>query len=145
MISIGIHRTLATLLTVGLLQPMLFAQAAPHEISTSDGVYTAQQAQQGKTLYQAQCLICHGPSLEGMGPNSPLAGPAFLSKWTGRTVAALFQKTIVMMPATGPGTLSPQHTAEIIAYILSVNKVPPGKTDLPSDPLSLEKIQIAAP
>jgi mono/diheme cytochrome c family protein len=139
------YRRLVKLLMVGLLQQMLFAQTAPHEVSARNGVYTAAQAQQGKTMYQNQCGMCHGDALEGSGQNSPLTGTAFLNNWTGQTVADLFMKTIVMMPAMDPGTMSPKDTADVIAYILSANKFPAGKTELPSDPQSLEMIHIVKP
>jgi mono/diheme cytochrome c family protein len=133
------------LLTVGLLQQMLLAQAAPHQVSIRNGVYTAEEAQRGKAIYQNQCGMCHGDALEGQGQNSPLAGTVFLNNWTGQTVADLFMKTIVMMPSMDPGTLTPKDTAEVIAYILSANKFPAGKTELPSDPQSLEMIHIVKP
>lgn len=124
---------------------MLVAQAAPRQVSVRDGVYAAQQAQQGKAIYQNQCGMCHGAALEGKGRNSPLAGSEFLNNWTGQTVADLFMKTIVMMPAMDPGTMNPKDTAAVVAYILSTNKFPVGKTDLPSDPHSLEMIHIVKP
>jgi hypothetical protein len=89
--------------------------------------------------------MCHGNALEGQGQNSPLAGTVFLNNWTGQTVADLFMKTIVMMPATDPGTLTPKETAEVVAYILSANKFPAGEAELPSDPQSLEMIHIVKP
>ena len=138
-------RRLGMLLTVGLLQQMLLAQAAPHQVSIRNGVYTAEEAQRGKAIYQNQCGMCHGDALEGQGQNSPLAGTVFLNNWTGQTVADLFMKTIVMMPAMDPGTLTPKDTAEVIAYILRANKFPAGKTELPSDPQSLEMIHIVKP
>jgi mono/diheme cytochrome c family protein len=138
-------RRLGMLLTVALLQQMLLAQAAPHQVSIRNGVYTAEEAQRGKAIYQNQCGMCHGDALEGQGQNSPLAGTVFLNNWTGQTVADLFMKTIVMMPAMDPGTLTPKDTAEVIAYILRANKFPAGKTELPSDPQSLEMIHIVKP
>jgi mono/diheme cytochrome c family protein len=132
------------LIVIGLFQSMLFAQTA-HDVSTRSGVYTAEQAQRGKAIYQSKCGMCHGAALEGQGPNSPLTGAAFLNKWSGQTMADLFMKTIVMMPATDPGTLTPKETAEVLAHILSVNKFPAGKTELPSDPQSVEKINIVKP
>jgi mono/diheme cytochrome c family protein len=133
------------LLTVGLLQQMLFAQAVSHEISIQSGVYTAAQAQQGKAIYQDQCSVCHGDALEGQGRSSPLAGTEFLNRWIGQSVADLFMKTIVMMPATDAGTMSPKDTAAVIAYILSENKFSPGRAELPTDPRFLEMIPIVKP
>ena len=138
-------RRLAALLTIWLLPQLLFALAASHEISTRNGVYTAEQAQRGKVIYQSKCGMCHGSALEGQGPNSPLTGVAFLNNWNGQTMADLFMKTIVMMPATDPGTLTPKDTADVLSYILSVNKFPSGKAEMPSDPQSLEKIHIVKP
>ena len=135
-----------SVLVVGLFQQMLSGQTAPHAVSsTRDGVYTAEQAQQGKAIYQNQCGMCHGDALEGQGQNSPLAGSEFLNKWTDQTVADLFMKTIVMMPAMDPGTLTPKETAQVLAYILGANKFPAGKKELPFDPQSLETIRIVKP
>jgi len=129
----------------GLFQPVVFAQVAPHDVSTRNGVYTAEQAHRGKAIYQNRCVMCHGDSLEGQGQNSPLKGTKFLNNWVGQTMADLFMKTIVMMPATNPGTLTPKETAEVVAYMLSANKFPAGKVELPSDPQSLEMIHIEKP
>jgi S-disulfanyl-L-cysteine oxidoreductase SoxD len=124
---------------------MLVAQGAPHKVSVLDGVYAADQAQQGKVIYQNQCGMCHGAALEGKGRNSPLAGSEFLNNWTGQTVADLFMKTVVMMPAMDPGTMNLRDTAAVLAYILSANKFPAGKAELPSDQQSLEMIHIVKP
>ncbi len=138
-------RTYQLLLTVGLLQQILFAQTAPHEISIRNGVYTAEQAQQGKVIYQDQCSMCHGDSLEGDKRNPSLAGAEFLNRWAGQSMADLFMKTIVMMPAMDPGTMTQKDTAAVIAYILSANKFPAGKAELPTDPRFLETIPIIKP
>jgi mono/diheme cytochrome c family protein len=135
-----------SVLVVGLFQQVLSAQATSHAASsTRDGVYTAEQAQQGKTIYQNQCGMCHGDALEGQGQNSPLTGSQFLNEWTDQTVADLFMKTIVMMPAMDPGTMSPKETAQVLSYILSANKFPAGKKELSTDPLVLEEIHIVKP
>ena len=124
------------------LTAMIIAQAAS---STHDGVYTSTQAQQGHTLYTVQCALCHGPQLQGSGQNPPLAGPAFLHNWTGQTVADLYTQIKMTMPATKPGSLQPVQVAQVIAYILSVNKYPAGETALPSSPDALKAIQIDPP
>jgi mono/diheme cytochrome c family protein len=135
-----------SLLVVGLVSQVLSAQTAPNAVSTTrDGVYTAEQAEQGKVIYRNQCAMCHGDALQGEGENSPLAGSKFLDKWTDLTAADLFMKTIVMMPAMDPGTLKPKQAARVLSYVLRVNKFPAGKKELPADPEGLEAIRILKP
>jgi mono/diheme cytochrome c family protein len=90
--------------------------------SANEGVYTADQATKGDAVYKEQCAACHGDNLEGSGPMPPLAGKDFLSNWQGKTVGDLFEKTQTSMPATAPGTLTPEQTADVTAYMLSVSK-----------------------
>jgi S-disulfanyl-L-cysteine oxidoreductase SoxD len=47
-----------------------------------------------------------------------------------------------LMPATAPGSLTRPQAADLLAYILSFNKFPAGKTDLPSDEDSLKKLTL---
>jgi mono/diheme cytochrome c family protein len=126
----------------GFVPRAILAQA---DSSTRDGVYTAEQANQGKVIYQKQCATCHGVALEGKGKNVPLVGNVFLDKWTDQTMADLFMKTNTSMPASVPGTMSPDETAQVLAYILSVNKFQSGQKPLPTDPDGLSAIHIAKP
>ena len=118
------------------------AQAAR---STNEGVYTAEQATMGEAVYKEQCAACHGDNLEGSGPMPPLAGKDFLSNWQGKTVGDLFEKTQTSMPATAPGTLTPEQTAHVMAYMLSVSKYPAGSAALPDKMDDLKTISIDAP
>jgi mono/diheme cytochrome c family protein len=113
--------------------------------STRDGAYTSEQASQGKTLYSKQCAICHGTALEGMGQNPPLAGDDFINNWDGQTLADLDAKIQTTMPATSPGSLTPAETTQLLAYILSANQFPAGKTAIPDDPSKLKAIRIDKP
>ena len=108
----------------------------------ADGIYSADQAHRGEALYQKQCTACHGPSLEGAGPYPALSGDDFLSKYAGKPAAGLYDMIQKLMPATAPGSLSRPDAADALAYILSFNKLPAGKTDLPNDADSLQKIMI---
>ena len=140
----GIIGTILFLL--GMSAATLLAQnASPTSASTRDGVYTVQQAQQGSALYTQQCVLCHGPSLEGKGQNPPLVGDDFVGNWQGQTVADLFARIRTTMPATKPGSLSPAETAQVIAFLLESNKFPAGKTALPTDPVQLKTIRIDTP
>jgi S-disulfanyl-L-cysteine oxidoreductase SoxD len=50
-----------------------------------------------------------------------------------------------LMPADHPGSLTRPEAADLLAYILSFNKFPAGKTELPSDEDSLKKIMLPKP
>jgi mono/diheme cytochrome c family protein len=132
----------SAVLLSGFLHPSVFAQS---QSSTRDGVYTADQAAQGKLLYQKTCATCHGPALLGSGKNAPLVGDVFLGHWLDQSMADLFMKTNTSMPASAPGTMSPDETAQVLAYILSENKFQPGSKPLPADPDGLAAIRIDKP
>ena len=135
MVLVGGVFAAAVTVTVG-------AQAAK---SANDGVFTAEQATKGDAIYKEQCAACHGDNLEGSGPMPPLAGKDFLTNWQGKTVADLFEKTQTSMPATSPGTLTPEQTAHVTAYMLSTSKYPAGTTPLPDKMDELKGITIDAP
>jgi hypothetical protein len=48
------------------------------------------------------------------------------------------------MPEGRPGTLSRQQNADILAYMLSVNQFPAGKTELQKDTDRLRQIRFLA-
>jgi S-disulfanyl-L-cysteine oxidoreductase SoxD len=118
--------------------------------STRDGVFTAEQARRGQAAYTGPCDRCHGYKLDGasddpdMLPAPPVAGPKFLRKWSGRSVAALLEYLRATMPANNPGYLSSSEWADIVAYMLFVSEMPEGPEALPPDPRALASIVIEA-
>jgi S-disulfanyl-L-cysteine oxidoreductase SoxD len=110
-----------------------------------DGIYSADQAQRGEAAYQKQCVSCHGSALDGVGPYPPLSGDDFLSKYQGQPTLNLYDMIQKLMPADKPGSLTRPEAADLLAYILSFNKFPAGKTDLPSDEDSLKKLVLPKP
>jgi hypothetical protein len=111
----------------------------------NEGVYTAEQAKRGEALYKENCSACHGDNLEGSGPMPPLAGKDFLANWQGKTVGDLFEKTSTTMPATAPGSLTPEQAADIISFLLSKDAYPAGSAALEAKTEPLLKIKIDAP
>jgi cytochrome c len=114
-----------------------------------DGVYSAAQAELGKHRYSGPCGSCHGPALEGghiFGSRTrtapPLRGEAFLSHWTGHSVADLFNQISTSMPLDHPGSLSGEANTDILAFILQQNGFPPGTRDLPPDVAVMGTIQM---
>jgi mono/diheme cytochrome c family protein len=107
-----------------------------------DGVYTDEQTRRGGSLSQASCVVCHGDELTGSDLAPALLGPDFIAVWSGRTVGDLFEKIQTTMPADAAGTLKPQQSADLVAYILKLNDFPPGTTELGSDLELLKQILV---
>jgi mono/diheme cytochrome c family protein len=97
-----------------------------------DGVYTEAQAKRGEAVYFNICVRCHGPALMGGNDGAgPLIGPTFNGNWNGVPLGQMVDRMRATMPQDKPNTLTRQQTADVLTYILSVNKVPAGKTELP--------------
>jgi S-disulfanyl-L-cysteine oxidoreductase SoxD len=109
-----------------------------------DGVYTADQAAQGKALFADKCATCHGADLNGGEMAPPLVGGIFMGDWAGQSAGDLFTRIHTTMPANDPGSLSNAQASQVLAYILSVNQFPAGQTALPSDDAGLAPIAITA-
>jgi mono/diheme cytochrome c family protein len=109
-----------------------------------DGVYTKEQARRGDEPYHSQCASCHGETLGGGEAAPPLAGGEFLSNWNGLTLGDLFERIRISMPQDHPGILSREQKADILSYILSVNKFPAGKRELPHQTEVLKEIRFEA-
>ncbi|HUE64596.1 MAG TPA: cytochrome c [Rhizomicrobium sp.] len=129
-------------LVLGLSAAALKAQTAKHNVW--DGVYTAEQAAQGKALFADKCATCHGADLNGAEMAPPLVGPTFLGDWVGQSADDLFTRIHTTMPANDPGSLSNAQVTQVLAYILSANQFPAGSTALPSDDAGLTPIAITA-
>ena len=104
--------------------------AAETTRSVWDGVYTEEQAKRGEETYKKECASCHGDTLVGGGGASPLTGGNFLSNWNGLTLGDLYDRIRKTMPQGSPGKLNRQQDADVLAYLLSFNKFPAGKTEL---------------
>jgi hypothetical protein len=90
--------------------------------STMSGVFTAAQAGKGEELYMTLCTGCHaGGTYASLG-----------ATWTGRPVLEMFDLLQQTMPKNDPGSLTDAETARIVAYMLKINRVPVGKSELPS-------------
>lgn len=113
-----------------------------------DGVYTTSQAQGARIVYLGACAPCHGSRMNGapdeadMSPAPPLAGVTFMRLWEGRSLAALFEYARSTMPIRNPGQLSDQQYADVIAYMLSYDEVPPGNEKLVPEIEALAQIVI---
>jgi mono/diheme cytochrome c family protein len=128
-----------------VLAPLSFALVASAAFTThplqaqGSGVYTAEQAKAGAAIFAAQCSACHGAKLEGNSA-PPLAGPDFISKWSGESADDLRDVIATQMPFTAPGSLKPDQVLAVLAYILQQNKYPAGDSALTAPKTKTVKI-----
>jgi S-disulfanyl-L-cysteine oxidoreductase SoxD len=120
-----------------LVAPRLDAQtsAGAHR-STRAGVYSAEQATRGQDLYAGMCKSCHTAASH--------TGVAFQKSWEGRSLSELFGYISTKMPKNEPGSLAPEEYADLLAYLLKLNQMPVGATELPPDTSVLGTIRIDA-
>lgn len=90
-------------------------------------VFSSEQAGRGAEVYAQNCAQCHGGQLDGQ---PPLSGDAFLAKWDGMTVHALYQVISETMPLDAPGSLDTQSYEDVTAHILEANGMPAGDEEL---------------
>jgi len=120
--------------------------AAENTVAPASGTpatFTAEQAARGKIAYDANCVSCHGPDLVSANYGPPLAGDYFAGKWIGQSAATLYAHTHDRMPPSRPASLGDQTYADLVAYILQVNGLPAGDTELPADVTKLEGMTIS--
>ncbi len=125
-----------------LILPPAVAQRPPRVDPAPLASFTPDQAAQGKTVYAAQCGNCHGRNLSGSEFATPLNGTAFSLNWGGKSAAALFTFVRTRMPPTAVGSLTPEATAGVVAYLLQVNGAKAGETALAADPTTLAALRI---
>lgn len=118
------------------------ASSSRLRVGSVQGIYTRIQAQEGESLYAAQCAMCHGQHLEGTFETPSLRGK-FIADWSGTPVSALFGYIGNAMPQFAPGSLNPDDEARIIAFLLRANGMPEGATPLPIDQEALKSIFLA--
>ena len=80
------------------------------------------------------CVACH--------PRGTYSTAAFRASWSGRQLSELFEQVKDKMPKNDPASLTPAEYAQVVAYLLKINDVPPGETELPPDSDALKKIRI---
>ncbi len=112
-------------------------------------------AAEGARIYAAKCQSCHGANGQGAtadrlvdrdsGKNFDFATNPKLVKTVGNYwpyATTLFDYTNRAMPFREPGTLTPNETYSLVAYILALNKVIPD--DAVMDRATLPKVVMPA-
>ena len=116
------------------------------QASNPSVAFTTAQADAGRRVYVRSCANCHGPRLDD-GVALPLAGPAFLQKWSApdRSLDDLWFVMRNTMPKNAGGTLPPSDYLAVLAYVLERNGHAAGDTDLVADHAELVRRRFTAP
>ena len=102
--------------------------------TTMSGVFTAKQAEQGRAVFNANCLGCHTAASH--------TGPMFTGRWIGQPLSELFTYIASYMPKSEPGVLSEDEYVWVTAYMLRLNGMPAGTTPLTAEQKLLDAIRI---
>jgi quinoprotein glucose dehydrogenase len=124
--------------------PTAAAGATPGGAATTNGgIYTEMQSKRGADVYQQTCSACHDAQLVGSGTAPALTGADFNANWKDENVGSFFERIRQTMPGDNPGSLTPQQTADVVAFILNFNKYPAGQSELPPSADALRSIKFA--
>src|SRR5207237_6739066 len=110
-----------TLTLVVLAASSIIIAAQQRGGAPAGGVYTTQQAASGRTVYQANCAICHQQDLSGSGDAPSLRGSEFTANWGPRTTRELLSFLQLTMPPARQCALSQDEYLSILAFILQPN------------------------
>ena len=105
--------------------------------------------EEGRHIYKVLCANCHGDSGQGVGEYPPLVGgrgtleskdPVLTvgSYWPYATT--VWDYTHRAMPYQRPGTLTPNETYAVTAFILYMNRIVDAKTELNEENLPMIKM-----
>jgi S-disulfanyl-L-cysteine oxidoreductase SoxD len=141
-------------------RPVSAAEIAPLDVDVSpDGTGLPAGSgtpEQGAPIYASACASCHGANGEGKAPAYPqlVGGPKGYVDFDGdyklpRTIGNYwpFATTVYgyihrAMPLTAPGSLTPDQTYAVTAYLLNLEGIVPAGTTL--DAKTLTAIQMPA-
>jgi len=135
---------LAVVAIVGIALAGAFRAVSAQEKTQWDGIFTAEQAKRGETVYSDSCVPCHGPDLGGSDLAPALTGADFASNWNDMKISDLFDRVSQTMPLSAPGSLTAPQYADVVSFILQKSGAPAGTAELPAKKDALTSIKFAA-
>lgn len=129
--------SLQALIAFVLIAACCAAIAAQEKKSVKAGVYTAAQADRGEALFKSRCASCHAPGY--------FTDDNFYTNFANKPLWELFDVVSDSMPEDDPGSLKKEEYADVISYLLKLNKFPSGDVDLPIDKDALSAILMEKP
>ena len=104
----------------GLVSLALALLAAPVAAQTPSVHFSQQQVNDGRGVYAAHCVNCHGVNLEG-GAGRALSGVTFAQDWSNRALRDFYEIVTSTMPPEAVRSLSESDYLAVTAYVLSRN------------------------
>jgi len=104
--------------------------------SIHDGVFTEEQVEKGRMVWEKVCSECHPMDI---------FGPDYMIGWEGATAGELFEQIQATMPYESPGILPANEYLEVMVFLFSLNGVKPGEEELPVDTAQLHEVTIDGP
>ncbi|MDX1646578.1 MAG: cytochrome c [Longimicrobiales bacterium] len=98
--------------------------------TTADGIFTVTQAQRGHELFQTVCSECHD--------TEDWTETGFRNRWENESVFQLWYYINDRMPYDNPWSLTRQQVTDVLTYILQLNDLPAGDTELATDDDSID-------
>ena len=123
--------------TAGCAALLVITVTAATQKSVKDGVYTAAQAERGEAVFKSRCASCHTPGY--------FTDDNFYTNYADKPLWQLFDVVSDSMPEDDPGSLKIDQYADVISFLLKLNKFPAGETELPTDKDALSEILIEKP
>ena len=105
------------------------------EPTTADGIFTLAQAERGVDLFRSTCSECHDAA--------DWTETGFKGRWDKQSVFQLWYYINDRMPYDDPWSLSRQQVTDVLTYILQLNGLPAGESELATDDDSIDDYWIA--
>ena len=115
-------RAVGPLLLSAVVLGVTVSLAAQAQTSVKAGVYTSAQADRGQALFRSKCASCHAPNR--------FTDDFFYTSFAGKPLWEMFDVISDSMPEDNPGSMKKEEYADVIAYLLQLNRFPTGDAEL---------------
>lgn len=111
---------------------------AAQKATTNDGVYTKEQADGAKALFDKICAECHPFTVAAKKKpkDLPLGEEPFFQSWEGRPLSEMISVIALTMPNDGSATVTDEEATNLVAYVLQQNGYPAGSKPLTKETAS---------
>lgn len=109
------------------------AEEAAATLSTTQGVFSEEQATRGEDVFWNICAECHF--------EEDFGGP-FIQSWVGASVKDLVDEIVATMPEDNPGGMPMEQYLDVVTYMFKINGMPTGEDELATDDMDAVEIEV---